>query len=76
MKAREPAAEYAVRAPASPEVVERAEQLLREFPECFWFRHPDARIRFTDDVELVIERLREYGDKRSWEAARELKRCL
>jgi hypothetical protein len=58
------------------EVVARAEEQVRAFPECFWFRHPDARIRHADDVELVIEHLREYGDKRAWEAAKELRRCL
>jgi hypothetical protein len=27
-------------------------------------------------VRLVVEHLREYGDKRAWAAAKELKRCL
>lgn len=64
------------RVPASPEVADRAADLVRRFSECFWFRHPDAAIRFTDDVRLVIEHLRDYGDKRAWDAAAELQRCL
>jgi hypothetical protein len=31
--------------PASPELIARASALVQEHPECFWFRHPDARIR-------------------------------
>lgn len=64
------------RVPASPEVADRAADLVRRFSECFWFRHPDAAIRFTDDVRLVIEHLRDYGDKRAWDAAAELQRSL
>ncbi len=64
------------RVPVSPEVAERAADLVRRFSECFWFRHPKAAIRFTDDVRLVIEHLRDYGDKRAWAAAAELQRCL
>lgn len=62
--------------PVSPEVAGRAEDLVRRFSECFWFRHPEAVIRFTDDVRLVIEHLREYGDKRAWAAAADLQRSL
>ncbi len=64
------------RVPVSPEVAERSADLVRRFSECFWFRHPEAVIRFTDDVRLVIEHLREYGDKRAWAAAADLQRIL
>ena len=64
------------RVPASPELVALATDLIRKFSECFWFRHPEATVRFTDDVELVIEHLREYGDKKAWDAAAELQRSL
>jgi len=76
MKVEEAHAPYPARVPASPEVVALANELVRQFPGCFWFRHPEAQIRYEDDALLVIERLREYGDKRAWEAAKELKRCL
>ena len=64
------------RVPASPELAARATELVRKFSECFWFRHPEATVCFTDDVKLVIERLREYGDKKAWVAAGELQRSL
>lgn len=76
MKVEEPAASFAARVPASPEVVALATELVRQFSECFWFWHPEASIRYVDDVRLVIEHLREYGDKRAWAAAKELKKCL
>jgi hypothetical protein len=64
------------RIPAPPELVEQATALVKAFPECFWFRHPEARIRYLDDVRLVIEHLREYGGWRAWDAAQQLHRCL
>lgn len=68
--------ETAAPVPAPPELVERANDLVRRFPECFWFRHPDARMEHLDDVRLVVEHLREYGGWRAWQAAQELHRCL
>jgi len=62
--------------PAPPELCERAATLVRGHPECFWFRHPEARIRHLEDVRLVVEHLREYGDRRAWWDAQELHRCL
>jgi hypothetical protein len=58
------------------ELVARAEALIREFPGCFWFRHPEARIRDRNDIPLVIQHLREYGDQRAWRAAQALRKCL
>jgi hypothetical protein len=49
---------------------------VRTHPECFWFRHPKARIRPLEDIRLVVEHLREYGDRRAWWAAQELHKCL
>ena len=62
--------------PAPPELCERAMALVRSHPECFWFRHPEARIRHLEDVRLVVEHLREYGGHRAWWDAQELNRCL
>ena len=62
--------------PAPPELCERAAALVRGHSECFWFRHPEARIRHVEDVRLVVEHLREYGDRRAWWEAQELQRCL
>lgn len=62
--------------PAPPELIERAAELVHSHHECFWFRHPEARIRHLEDVRLVVEHLREYGDRRAWWAAQELHKCL
>lgn len=71
-----PQSDFPARVTASPEVAARAMELVRTFSECFWFRHPEATVRFTDDVRLVIEHLREYGDKKAWAAAADLQRSL
>jgi hypothetical protein len=60
----------------SAEVVQLARSLMRRFPECFWFWNPEAQILSSDDARLVVKHLREYGDKRAWEAAKELQKCL
>lgn len=62
--------------PAPAELVERAWVLVRKHPDCFWFRHPDARVRTLADVRLVIERLRQHGGWHAWKEAQELYQCL
>lgn len=63
--------------PAPPELIAKAEALVREYDvQCFWFRHPDAKVSRLGDVRLVVEHLREYGNWRAWRAAQELQRCL
>jgi hypothetical protein len=62
--------------PAPRELIEQAAELVRRFPECFWFRHPEARIRYLEDVRVIVEHLREYGDHRAWRAAQQLHKCL
>ena len=65
------------RIPAPPELVAKAEALVREFGvTCFWFWHPEARVRLVGDVKNVVHHLREYGNHRAWRAAQELQRCL
>lgn len=61
---------------APAELKARAAELVRGYPECFWFRHPEARIRYLADVRLVVEHLREYGGRQAWRDAQELQRCL
>jgi hypothetical protein len=68
--------ERPVSTPAPQELIARASDLVRQFPECFWFWHPDAQVSRLEDVRLVIEHLREYGDRRAWLAAQELHQCL
>ncbi|HEY0456326.1 MAG TPA: hypothetical protein VGE41_08115 [Verrucomicrobiae bacterium] len=62
--------------PAPAELVEQAAALIQKYPECFWFRHPEARIRHVEDVRLVIQHLREYGGHKAWYDAQELQKCL
>ena len=76
MKTQDGNDSFPERIPVSPELAARAMEVVRQFSQCFWFWHPKATVRFTDDLELVIEHLREYGDKRTWEVAKELRRCL
>jgi hypothetical protein len=65
------------RIPAPPELVAKAEALVREYGvHCFWFWHPEAKVHFMGDVRLVVEHLRMYGNWRAWRAAQELQRCL
>ena len=69
--------------PASPhpaevgeDVLALARRLVKEFPECFWFRHPEATIDDRADVLLLVKHLREYGGHRAWDAAQQLRKCL
>ncbi|MEQ1858779.1 MAG: hypothetical protein ABMA13_02460 [Chthoniobacteraceae bacterium] len=62
--------------PLSAEVAEAARALVREFPECFWFRHPDAPLKTVEEARLVVLHLREYGGHRAWREAQRLHSCL
>ena len=43
------------RIPAPPELIAREEALVKKYDiQCFWFWHPEARVRYMDDVDLVI----------------------
>ena len=63
--------------PVAEDVLAQARAAVKEYySSCFWFRHPEAEIRSAEDVRVVIEHLREYGDKRAWRVAQDLQRCL
>jgi hypothetical protein len=62
--------------PISPELAEMAMRAVKDFHECFWFRHPDADIVDVEDVEIVIEHLRRSGGHRAWQRSKELRLCL
>ncbi len=62
--------------PAPADLVEKASELVRRFPQCFWFGYHQMLIRSLRDVRLVIERLREYGDSDAWSAAQLLHKRL
>lgn len=67
---------WAPSSPAPPELIERAAALVRAYPECFWFWHPDAKVDDIGGVRLVVENLRKYGGHRAWREAQALYRCL
>jgi len=62
--------------PLSPEVVEMARHAVKDFRECFWFRHPDADFTDREDVEIVIDRLRRHGGHVAWQRSLEIRACL
>lgn len=65
------------RVPAPPELVARAEALVKKHDQqCFWFRHPEATVDYIEDVAVVIRHLREYGDHEAWRDAQELHQML
>lgn len=65
------------RIPAPPELIARSEALVEKYDvKCFWFWHPDAKLKYIDDIELVIHHLREYGNHEAWKAAQNLHKCL
>jgi len=66
----------AMEKPAPPELVARAEALVREFPDCFWFWHPDSHVETLEDIQQVVRNLRRYGRKPAWTAAQQLQQCL
>ena len=60
----------------SKETSDAARALIRQFPECFWFRHPDAPLATVEEARLVVLHLREYGGHRAWHEAQRLHSCL
>lgn|GEM_PF-1775906 len=61
---------------APPELLERAQCLVRAYPECFWYRHEEYQMESYGDIRLVIKLLREHGGHKAWKGAQELQRCL
>jgi hypothetical protein len=62
--------------PAPEKAVTLALAALARFPGCFWFRRADAPVQTVAEVELIVQRLRQHGDRHAWEAALEIERCL
>ena len=63
--------------PVPEAVLERARAAVKEYySSCFWFRHPEATVETAEDVRVVVEHLREYGDKKAWKIAQEIHKCL
>jgi hypothetical protein len=62
--------------PAPAAAIALAKEALKEHAGCFWFRSPEAQIESIADVQLVIRRLRQYGDRASWDTAYRIRKCL
>ena len=62
---------------ASSRLIEMATVATQKYrAQCFWFRSLEANIETVGDVMLVIQRLRQFGDREAWETAREIEKCL
>lgn len=62
--------------PAPAAAMTMAAAAIKQYPMCFWFRAKDAPLNDVGDVELVVRRLRQYGNRASWEKAYEIEQCL
>lgn len=68
---------FSERIPAPPELAAKAQELVRAYySSCFWFWRPGARVEYWDELPLVVEQLRNYGDWKAWKAAQDLQLCL
>lgn len=61
---------------ASAMAIARASAAIGEFPACFWFRNPAAEVATIDDVRLIVQRLRQHGNRQAWQVALEIEQCL
>ncbi len=57
-------------------ILASAAALVAQFPECFWFWRSDVHLTSSDDVRLVVQNLRKYGNREAWMAAQQLDQCL
>ncbi|MDP1587982.1 MAG: hypothetical protein Q8M07_09580 [Prosthecobacter sp.] len=71
---QEQAATYGT--PPSREVLELAQQAVRDFHECFWWWDEKAEIKTRDEVRQVVENLRKSGGHRAWWTAQKIHKCL
>lgn len=62
--------------PVPQEVLDMAQAAVKNFHECFWWWHQDAKVTTREDVRAVIESLRESGGHKAWAVAQELHKCL
>lgn len=53
-----------------------AHEALQRFPECFWFRSPNAPLDQIAQVELIVRRMRQHGNRSAWEMAYQIEQCL
>lgn len=56
--------------------VERATELIQEYPQSFCFGYVRFNVSELKDMRMVIERLREYGNHDAWRDAQKFQKCL
>jgi len=71
---QEQAATYGT--PPSREVLELAQQAVRDFHECFWWWDEKAELKTRADIRAVVECLRSDGGHRAWWTAQRIHKCL
>lgn len=62
--------------PAPTEAIEMAREALRKYPFCFWFQSSDTPLHTIGQVEMVVRRLRQHGNRAAWNAAYQIEQCL
>ncbi len=62
--------------PAPAAAIALAREALEKHDSCFWFRSAEAPLETIAEVQLVIRRLRQYGNRASWETAYRIHQCL
>lgn len=63
--------------PVLQTALELARAAVRDFyASCFWFWKIDPPLHTEADVRNVISHLREYGDRKAWQAAQAIVKCL
>jgi hypothetical protein len=62
--------------PSEAELISRAQTLVTQYPQHFWFWKPGATIQSVEDVRVVVDHLRRYGDWGAWADAQSLQACL
>ncbi len=58
------------------EAMQQAQTALQKYPSCFWTRRLGAPLETTDDLRLVIRRLRQNGNRAAAAAALRIEACL
>jgi hypothetical protein len=62
--------------PAPAEAIALARQSLADFPWCFWMRAKEAPVATIGEVQLIVQRLRQHGDRNAWNRAYEVEQTL
>lgn len=62
--------------PAPAAAIAMAREALKKHAGCFWFRAKDAPLEDIGDVQLVVRRLRQHGDRAAWNVAYQIQQCL